>query len=163
MINCLEFNMNNVWTRFQDPVWRKAAESRPKGSMGMAWAITKTDDKKQRQHKQRVTDFLFKSNLNEELLLSHPSPSDVKFFMDLRRLAIWDYFDASDISKLSHIERKVVREKRSLSQQNLKFINDSISRAKRLQHHNLKRIQGGDKILREEYKAQVRKVYQETK
>ena len=83
--------------------------------------------------------------------------------MDLRRLAIWDYFDASDISKLSHIERKVVREKRSLSQQNLKFINDSISRAKRLQHHNLKRIQGGDKILREEYKAQVRKVYQETK
>lgn len=155
--------MNNVWTRFQDPAWRKAAESRPKGSMGMAWGITKTDSKKERQHKQRVTDFLFKSNLNEELLLSHPSPDDVKFFMDLRQLAIWDYFDASDISKLAHIERKVVREKRSLSQENLKFINDSISRAKRLQHHNLKRIQGGNKILREEYKSQVRKVYQETK
>lgn len=153
----------NVWSRFQDPVWRKAAESRPQGSLGTAWAITKTDDKKQRQHKQRVTDFLFKSNLTEELLLSHPQPDHVKFFQDLRRLAIWDYFDASDISKLSHIERKVVREKKSLNEQNLKFINDSISRAKRLQHYNLKRVQGGDKILREQYKSQVRKIYQQAK
>jgi hypothetical protein len=155
--------MNNVWQRFQDPVWRKTAESRSQGSMGMAWGITKTDTKKQRQHKQRVTDFLFKSNLNEKLLMTHPSPDDVKFFQDLRRLAIWDYFDASDISKLSNIERKVVRKLQSLTEQNLKFINDSISRAKRLQHHNLKRIQGGDKILREEYKSQVRKIYQDIK
>jgi len=153
----------NVWQRFQDPAWRKAAESRPQNSMGMAWGITKTDNKKQRQHKQQVTDFLFKSNLNEELLMTHPTPADVKFFMDIRQLAIWDYFDASDISKLAHIERKVVREKKSLSEQNLKFINDSISRAKRLQHNNLKRIQGGDKIIREEYKSKVKKVYQETK
>jgi len=155
--------MKNVWTRFQDPAWRKAAESRPQGSMGMAWAIKKTDDKKQRQHKQRVTDFLFKSNLNEELLLSHPSPDDVKFFMDIRRLDIWDYFDASDISKLSHIERKVVRERRSLSKENLKFINECITRAKRLQHSNIKRVQGGDKIKREEYKSQVKKAYQDAK
>jgi len=152
--------MNNVWTRFQDPAWRKAAEQRPQGSLGTAWAITKTDTKKQRNHKQRVTDFLFKSNLNEELLMTHPSPDDVKFFMDLRKMSIWDYFDASDISKLSHIERKVVREKKSLNQQNLKFINDSISRAKRLQNQNIKRIQGGDIHRREQYKQQVKKAYQ---
>jgi hypothetical protein len=158
-----EWTMSNVWQRFQDPVWRKAAESRPQGTMGMAWGITKTDDKKQRQYKQRVTDFLFKSNLNEELLMTHPSPDDVKFFMDLRQLAIWDYFDASDISKLAHIERKVVREKKSLSEQNLKFINDSISRAQRLQHKNIKRIQGGDIHRREQYKAQVKIVYQDIK
>jgi len=131
--------------------------------MGMAWAITKTDSKKERQHKQRVTDFLFKGNLNEELLMTHPSPDDVKFFMDLRKMSIWDYFDASDITKISHIERKVVREKKSLNQQNLKFINESITRATRLQHSNIKRIQGGDKIRREEYKLQVRKAYQDTK
>jgi hypothetical protein len=152
--------MTNVWQKFQDPAWRKAAEQRPQGSLGSAWAITKTDTKKERRHKQRVTDFLFKNNLTEELLLSHPTPDDVKFFKDLRQMAIWDYFDASDISKLAHIERRVVRERKSLTEQNLKFINDSISRAKRLQHHQLKRIQGGDKIKREVYQSQVKKIYQ---
>ena len=155
--------MKNVWQRFQDPVWQKAAEQRSQGTMGMAWGITKTDNKKERDHKRRVTDFLFKSNLSEELLLKHPNPDHVKFFQDIRQMAIWDYFDASDISKLCAIERKVVRQLKSLTEQNLKFINDSISRAKRLQHRNLKRIQGGDKIKRENYKLQVKKAYSDTK
>jgi len=155
--------MNNVWTRFEDGAWRKAAEQRQHKDIGGTWKINNTDTKKEKQHKRRVTDFLFKSNLNEELLLSHPTPADVKFFMDIRQMAIWDYFDASDISKLANIENMVVIKRKSLTESNLKFINDSISRAKRLQHHNLKRIQGGDINRREEYKAKVRKIYQEAK
>jgi hypothetical protein len=155
--------MTNVWQRFEDPVWRKAAEQRQHKDIGVMYEVKNTDTKKERQHKRRVTDFLFKSNLNEELLLNHPSPADVKFFMDIRKMAIWDYFDASDITKLSHIERKVVRERRSLSEQNLKFINDSISRAQRLQHRDLKRVQGGDIQRRAEYKSQVIKAYQDAK
>lgn len=152
-----------IWQRFEDPVWRKAAEQKKHTGIGGTWQVERTDTKKQRQHKQKVTDFLFKSNLTEELLLKHPNPDHVKFFQDIRQMAIWDYFDASDISKLAHIERKVVRELKSLTEQNLKFINDSISRAKRLQHHNLKRVQGGDKDKREIYKEEVRKLYNATK
>jgi hypothetical protein len=40
-----------VWQRFQDPVWRKAAEQRPQGSLGSAWAITKTESKPELRHK----------------------------------------------------------------------------------------------------------------
>jgi hypothetical protein len=151
-----------IWQRFEDPVWRKAAEQKKHTGFGGTWQIERTDTKKQRQHKQKVTDFLFKSNLTEELLLKHPNPDHVKFFQDIRQMAIWDYFDASDISKLSHIERKVVRELKSLTEQNLKFINDSISRAKRLQHHNVKRITNGKKSY-EDYKLQVKKAYSDTK
>lgn len=152
-----------IWTKFEDPVWRKQAEQKTHKGIGGTWSKEPGDTKKEKQHKLKVTDFLFKSNLTEELLLKHPSPDDVKFFQDIRQMAIWDYFDASDISKLCSIERKVVRQLKSLTEQNLKFIHDSISRAKRLQHRNLKRIQGGDKIKRENYKQQVKKVYSDTK
>jgi hypothetical protein len=154
----------NVWTRFQDPAWRKAAESRPQGSLGTVWHITKTDDKKTKQHKLKVKDWLFKSNLTEELLLSHPTPDDVKFFQDIRKLAIWDYFDPSDMAKLANIEKRVIQNRKSLTEVNLKTINDSISRAKRLQHHDIKRIgvnHGKEKY--ENYKDTVKKIYNNTK
>lgn len=153
-----------IWQKFEDPIWRKQAEQRKHTGIGGTWQVEKTDDKKTRQHKLRVTDFLFKSNLFEELLLKHPTPDDVKLFQDLRKNTLWDYFDSSDISKLACIESKVVRQLKSLTEQNLKFINDSISRAKRLQHRELKRIQGGkDKLKRENYKQLVKKVYSNIK
>ncbi len=152
-----------IWSKFEDPVWRKQAEQYQHKDAGGTWKVDKKDHPLLKKHKLKVTDFLFKSNLTEELLLKHPTPDDVKFFQDLRNNTLWDYFDASDITKLSHIEGKVVRQLKSLTEQNLKFINDSISRAKRLQHHNLKRVQGGDKDKREIYKEQVRKLYNATK
>ncbi len=153
-----------IWQKFEDPIWRSEAEKRQHSGVGGTWKVEKTDDKKTRQHKLRVTDFLFKSNLTEELLLKHPTPDDVKLFQDLRKNTLWDYFDSSDISKLANIENKVVRQLKSLTEENLKFINDCISRAKRLKHRNLKRIQGGtDKLKRENYKQLVEKVYSNTK
>jgi hypothetical protein len=153
-----------IWSKFEDPVWRKQAEQKTHKGIGGTWAKEDKDTKKEKQHKLKVTDFLFKSNLTEELLLKHPSPDDVKFFQDLRKSSLWDYFDASDISKLSRIEYHIVRQYKSLTEQNLKFINDGISRAKRLQHRDLKRVQGGkDKQKLEKYKQQVKKAYSDTK
>lgn len=153
-----------IWKKFEDPVWRKQAEQKTHKGIGGTWKVERTDTKKQRQHKLKVTDFLFKSNLTEELLLKHPTPDHVKLFQDLRNNILWDYFDPSDLAKLTNIERKVVRDLKSLSQANLKFIQDSISRALRLKHRDLKRIQGGtDKIKRENYKLQVKKAYSDTK
>jgi hypothetical protein len=131
--------MNNVWTRFQDPVWRKAAESRPQGSLGSAWNITKTDTKQERKHKLTVKDWLFKNNLTEELLLAHPSPDDIKLLQEIRRSHIYDYFTPSDISMLGAIEDRIVLKKQSLTLTHRSKIEQAVIRAERLYIRQIKR------------------------
>ena len=153
-----------IWQRFQDPTWRSQAEKLQHKNAGGTWQVERTDDKKVKQHKLRVTDFLFKSNLTEELLLKHPTPDDVKFFQDIRRCDIWDYFDPSDMAKIAHMEKRIVRQFKSLTEKDLKVLNDSISRAKRLQHKDIKRIGAMmGKENYENYKQEVKKVYSDTK
>ena len=131
--------MNNVWTRFQDPVWRKAAESRPQGSLGSAWNITKTDTKQERKHKLTVKDWLFKNNLTEELLLAHPSPDDIKLLQEIRRSHIYDYFTPSDISMLGAIEDRIVLKRQSLTLSHRSKIEQAVIRAERLYIRQIKR------------------------
>lgn len=131
--------MNNVWQRFQDPAWRKAAESRPQGSLGSAWNITKTDTKQQRQHKLTVKDWLFKNNLTEELLLNHPSPADIKLFQEIHRSHLYDYFTPSDIGMLNAIEDLIVLKRRSLTLSYRSKIEKAVIRAQRLYTRNIPR------------------------
>lgn len=154
----------NVWRKFEDSVWRKQAEQLQHKNAGGTWQVEKTDDKQTKQHKLKIKDWLFKSNLTEELLLNHPTPDDVKLFQDLRRCDIWNYFDPSDICKISGIEAHVIHNRKSLNDKQLKKINDCITRAKRLKHRELRRVgMYSGKENYEKYKQEVKKVYSDTK
>jgi hypothetical protein len=131
--------MSNVWQRFQDPTWRKAAESRPQNSMGMAWGIKKTDTKELRKHKLTVKDWLFKNNLTEELLLNHPSPDDIKLLQEIRISHIYDYFAPSDIGMLNAIEDRIVLKRKSLTLTHRAKIEHAVIRAQRLYTRNIPR------------------------
>lgn len=132
--------MANVWQRFQDPAWRKAAEQRPQGSLGSAWNITKTDTKQERNHKLKVKDWLFKSNLTEELLLNHPSPDDVKLLREIRISHLYDYFTPSDVSMLGAVEDLVVIKRRSLTLSHRAKLEQAVIRAQRLYQRQIKRL-----------------------
>jgi hypothetical protein len=132
--------MANVWTKFQDPIWRQAAEQRSQTHVGMAWDVTKTDTKQERQHKLTVKDWLFKNNLTEELLLNHPSPDDIKLFQDIRRSDIYDYFTSSDISMIGAIENIVVIKRKSLNSTHRSKIEQAVIRAQRLYKRQIKRL-----------------------
>ena len=131
--------MNNVWQRFQDPAWRKAAEQRPQGSLGSAWNITKTDTREERKHKLTVKDWLFKNNLTEELLLNHPSPDDIKLLQEIRRSHLYDYFTPSDIAYIGSIESIVVLKRKSLTLTHRARLEQAVIRAERLYNRQLRR------------------------
>lgn len=131
--------MSNTWNRFQDPAWRKAAESRPQGSLGSVWHITKTDTKKEKQHKLKVKDWLFKNNLTEELLLNHPSPDDIKILQEIRTSHLYDYFTPSDIAFIGSIESIVVLKRKSLTLSHRSKLEHAVMRAQRLYQRQLKR------------------------
>jgi len=131
--------MSNIWNKFQDPAWRKAAESRPQGSLGTVWHITKTDTKQEKKHKLKVKDWLFKNNLTEELLLNHPSPDDIKLLQEIRTSHIYDYFTPSDIAMLGAIEDLVVIKRRSLTLTHKSKLEHAVIRAQRLYQRQIKR------------------------
>ena len=148
--------MTNVWQRFQDPVWRRAAEQRPQGSLGSAWNITKTDSKEERKHKLTVKDWLFKNKLTEELLLNHPSPDDIKLLKEIRCSHIYDYFTPSDISMLGAVEDLIVLKRRSLTLSHRSKIEQAVIRAERLYIRQIKRkgtLSGRQQY--EQYKQQI--------
>ena len=154
----------NVWTRFQDPAWRKASEQQQHKNVGMMYDVKPADLKPERQHKLKVKDWLFKNNLTEELLLNHPSPADIKLFQEIRRSNIYDYFDSSDIAMLGCIEERIVIRRQSLKPEHLDKINHAVVRAERLYKRGIKRqgiLNGKQKYL--DYKEQVKKVYQDAK
>ena len=156
--------MTNVWQRFEDGAWRLAAEQRQHKDIGGTWKIEKTDTKKERQHKLKVKDWLFKSNLTEELLLNHPSPDDVKLFQDIRLSCVYDYFDSSDISMLGALEERVIIRRQSLTKIHLEKINNSVKRAERLYLRGIRRQGiGNGRTEYIKYKAEVKKAYLETK
>jgi hypothetical protein len=132
--------MANVWQKFQDPAWRKAAEQRPQGSLGTAWNITKTDNKQEREHKLTVKDWLFKNNLTEELLLNHPSPDDIKLLQEIRSSYIYDYFTPSDIAYIGSIESIVVLKRRSLTLTHRARLEQAVIKAQRLHQRQIKRL-----------------------
>jgi len=156
--------MNNVWQRFEDGAWRKAAEGKSHKGIGGSWKIENTDTKKEKQHKLKVKDWLFKNNLTEELLLNHPSPDDIKLFQDIRMSCIYDYFDPSDMAMLGAYEERVVIRRLSLTNIHLEKINNSVKRAERLYLRGIRRkgIRNGREEY-VEYKELVKKVYQDTK
>lgn len=156
--------MTSVWQRFDDPTWRQAAEQRQHKDIGGSWQVAKTDNKKTKQHKLRVKDWLFKNNLTEELLLNHPSPDDVKLFQDIRLSCVYDYFDPSDIAQLGALEERVIIRRQSLTKIHLEKINNSVKRAQRLYLRGIRRLgilNGREEYVK--YKEQVKKVYLETK
>lgn len=153
--------MANIWQQFQDPVWRKAAESRKQGSMGTAWGISKTDTKQQRQHKLRVKDWLFQNNLTEELLLNHPSPDDVKLMREIRISHLYDYFTPSDIGMLNAIEDLVVLKRRSLTLSHRSKIEQAVIRAQRLYKRNIPRkgfSMNNNSIEYQNYKKRIKAI-----
>ena len=130
----------NTWDRFQDPAWRKAAEQRPQGSLGSVWHITKTDTSQERQHKLKVKDWLFQSNLTEELLLNHPSPDDIILLREIRLSHLYDYFTPSDIAYIGSIESLVVIKRNSLTLTHRARLEQAVIRAERLNKRQIKRL-----------------------
>lgn len=148
-----------VWQKFQDPVWQQAAKSRPQGSLGTVWHITKTDTRPEREHKLRVKDWLFKNNLTEELLLNHPSPDDVKLLRELRISHLHDYFTPSDIAYIGQVESQVVLKRLSLKITQRARLEQAVIRADRLYKRQLKRQGTLDgKNSYENYKKQIAEI-----
>lgn len=149
----------SVWQRFEDPVWRKAAEQQRQGLRDSTWALTDEDTKKERQHKLRVKDWLFKNNLTEELLLNHPSPDDVIIFREIRLSSLFDYFTPSDIACIGALEEQIIIRRKSLNNKHRQKLEQAVIRAQRLQARNLKRLGTlNGKSAYQKYKKEIQEI-----
>lgn len=143
-----------IWQKFEDPVWRSAAEKRKHTGIGGTWQVESTDSREVRKHKRQTQKFLKNKGLTEETLFTAASPQDIALFHDILKMNVIGWISAKKIAHFNHLKNQVLIKRRALTEEELKQLSYILYNANR---KKLRQIHSTEKKTYEQHKEYIEK------